>query len=50
MIGRTGLREGRGEEGEERGGEGERGEEGREWGAPEGEDHCSICRKRRIGT
>ena len=39
MIGRTGLREGRGKEGEKRGGDGGRGEEGRERCAPKRTDH-----------
>ena len=46
MIGRTGLREGRGKEGEERGGGGGRGEEGRERCAPKRTDH-SISEKER---
>ena len=41
LIGRTGLREGRGKEGKERGGDGERGEEERGRCAPEGEDHST---------
>ena len=43
MIGRTGLREGREKEGEERGRGGERGEEGRERCAPKRTDHSIRC-------